>query len=63
MQLRTRRGKRAGRHQQQRASLEVQRRSMDGTAPPVTPDPPQRPSRLSLDSQSVCPYSLINQSV
>lgn len=54
VQLRTRRGKRAGRHQQQRASLEGQRRSMDGT-PPSAPPPemPQRPSRFSLDSQSV----------
>ncbi len=54
VQLRTRRGKRAGRHQQQRASLEGQRRSMDGT-PPSAPPPelPQQPSRFSLDSQSV----------
>lgn len=69
--LRTRRGKRAGRHQQRRASLEVSRASLDTSRtsldmpssfvdqhlhrPLHTREGHTRPSRLSLDSQRYVP--------
>lgn len=50
---RTRRGKRAGKHQKQRQSLDESRRSMDlQPAVPGQADDAVRPSRLSLDSQA-----------